>query len=75
MDNFRNIRQDLVRSLHLSMGETCDHVAEMFLVEPAVCTGLTNPSCSSFANEWLPCRKYIELTKIKDLNFDRENLA
>ena len=57
------------------MGETCDHVAEMFLVEPAVCTGLTNPSCSSFANEWLPCRKYIELTKIKDLNFDRENLA
>ena len=47
----------------------------MFAVEAAVCTGLTNPSCSSSANEWLPCRKDIEPTKIKDINFDREDFA
>ena len=38
-------------------------------------TGLTNPSCVSSANEWLPCTKDIEPTKIKDLNFDREDFA
>ena len=42
-------------------------------MEAAVCTGLTNLSCTSSANEWLPCRKDIEPTKIKDLNFAREN--
>ena len=36
---------------------------------------LTNPSCTSSTNEWLPCRKDIEPTKIKDLNFDREDFA
>ena len=45
----------------------------MFRKEAAVCTGLRNPSCTSSANEWLPCRKDIEATKIKDLNFDRED--
>ena len=44
-------------------------------MEAAVPTGLTNPSCSSSANELLPCRKDIEPTKIKDLNFDREDFA
>ena len=34
---------------------------------------LTNPSCTSSTNEWLPCRKDIEPTKIKDLNFDSED--
>ena len=58
------------------MGETCNHVAAaMFRVEAVVRTGLTNPSCTSSANEWLPCRKDIEPTKIKDLNFDREDFA
>ena len=57
------------------MGETCNHVtAAMFGVGTAVCTGLTNPSCISSANEWLPCRKDIGPTKrsrtCKNLNFD-----
>ena len=47
----------------------------MFRVEAAVSTGLTNPSCTSSANEWLPCRKDIEPTKIEDLNFNREDFA
>ena len=47
----------------------------MFRVEAAVHTGLTNLSCTISANEWLPCRQDIEPTKIKDLNFDREDFA
>ena len=58
------------------IGETCNHVAAaVFRAEAAVRTGLTNPSCKSSANEWLPCRRDIEPTKIKDLNFDREDFA
>ena len=58
------------------MGDMFNHVAAaMFRMEAAVRTGLTNPSCTSSANEWLPCRKDIEPTKIKDLNFDREDFA
>ena len=58
------------------MGETCNHVAAAMLrLEIAVSTGLTNLSCTSSANEWLPFRKDIEPTKIKDLNFDREDFA
>ena len=69
-----------IRSCHCNcmagMSETCNNVAAaMFPVEAAVYTGLTNPSCTSFENEWLPCRKDIEPTKIKDLNFDREDFA
>ena len=57
------------------MGEACNHVAvAMFGVEAAVRTGLTNPSCISSANKWLPCRKYMEPNR-KDLNFDREDFA
>ena len=60
----------------VGMGETCSHVAAaMFRVEAAVCTGLTNPSWTSSGNEWLLCRKVISPTKIKDLNFDREDFA
>ena len=56
-----------------SMGETCNHVAAaVFQVEAAVRTGLTNPLSTSSTNE---CRKDIEPTKIKDLNFDREDFA
>ena len=69
-----------IRSCHCTciadMGETCNHVVvAMFRVEASVRTGLTNPSCTSSANEWLPCRKDIEPTKIKDLNYDREDFA
>ena len=53
-----------------SMGETCNHVAAA--VETALRTGLTNPLSTSSANE---CRKDIEPTKIKDLNFYREDFA
>ena len=60
------------RTAHLA--ETCNHVtAAMFQVEAAVCTGLTNLSCTSSANEWLQWRKHIEPTKTKDLKFDRED--
>ena len=58
------------------VGETCNHVVTaLFRVEAAVCSGLTNPSCASSANEWLLCRKDIESTKNKDLNFDTEDFA
>ena len=57
------------------MGEICNHVAAaMFRVGAAVRIGLSNPSCTSSANEWLPCRKGYETTNIKDLNFDKEIL-
>ena len=58
------------------VSETCNHVVTaLFRVEAAVCSGLTNPSCASSASEWLLCRKDIESTKNKDLNFDREDFA
>ena len=48
------------------MGETCNHVAPaLFRVVAAVCTGLTNPSCTRSTNEWLPCRKDINSQKLK----------
>lgn len=70
-----------IRSAHCTcmagMGETCNHVAAaMFHIEAAVRTGLTNPSCTSSANEWLPCRKNVEQPlKLKDINFSREDFA
>ena len=58
------------------MSETCNHVAAaMFRVEAAVCTGLTNPSCTSSASKQLPFRNDIDPAKMKDLNFDREDFA
>ena len=57
------------------MDEICNHVvAAMFRMGAAVRTSLSNPSCTSSANEWLPCRKGYETTKIKGLNFDKEIL-
>ena len=47
----------------------------MFQVEAAVRTSLTNLSCTSSAKEWLSSRKHTEPTKIKNLNFDREDFA
>ena len=58
------------------MGETCSHVvAAMYRVESAVGIGLTNPTYTSNANEWLPDRKTNELKKIKDLDFSREDFC
>ena len=51
-------------------GETYNHVAAaMYRVEAAVQIGLTNPTCTSNANEYLQIRKTIEPKKIKDLDF------
>ena len=47
----------------------------MYRVEAAVRIGLTNPTCTSIANEWLPNRKTIELKEIKDLDFNREDFG
>ena len=50
----------------VGMGEMCIHVAgAMSRVEAAVCTGLTNSSCTSSGNEWLPCRKILNRQKLK----------
>ena len=35
--------------------------------------GLTNPSCTSKPNEWLPCRKEVTPIKVKDINFNRDD--
>ena len=63
-------RSAKIRSWHCTcmegMGEMRNHVAAViFRLEAAVRTGLTNPSCTKSANEWLPCREDIEPTKIK----------
>ena len=55
------------------MGHSRNHVVPaMFRVKAAVRNGLTNPSRTSSLNEWFPCRKEIEPSKIKNLNFNRE---
>ena len=51
-----------VQSCHCSCivgtSKTSNQVAAtIFWVEAAVRTGSTNTFCTSFANEWLPCRK------------------
>ena len=59
-----------------SIGEMCNHVAAAtFQVNAVVSFGLTNPSCTSSANDWLPCKKIIEIAKLKDLNFNRKDFA
>jgi len=69
-----------IRSCHCTcmagMSETCNHVAAaMFRVEAAVRNGLTNPACTSTANEWLPNRKQVEPSRIKNLSFNRHDFA
>ena len=69
-----------IRTCHYTciagMRKACNHVAAaMYCVKAAVRTGLTNPAVTSNANEWLPNRKTIELEKIKDLDFSREDFG
>ena len=69
-----------IRACHCTcmagMGQSCYHVAAaMFKVEAAVRNGLTNPSCTSSSIEWIPCRKEIEPSKIKNLKFNREGFG
>ena len=55
------------------MSQSWNYVAAaLFRVEAAVRNGLTNPSCASSSNEWLPCRKEVEPSKIKNLNFNQK---
>ena len=56
------------------MGKTCNIVAAgLFRIESMVRLGLTNPSCTSKPNEWLPCRKEVTPMKVKDINFNRDD--
>ena len=69
-----------IRSCHCTcmagMGQTCNHVAAaMYRIEAAVRNGLTNPSCTSSANQWLQNHHDVVPTKIKDLNFSREDFV
>ena len=59
-----------IRSCHCTcmagMGQSCNHVAAaMYSIEAAVRNGLTNPSCTSTANQCLPIHEDIQPMKIK----------
>ena len=53
------------------MDHSCSHVAAAMYRNEAVRNGLTNPSCTSTANEWLPNHKDVQPMKVKDVNFGR----
>ena len=56
------------------MGQTCNHVAAALCrMEAMVRLGLTNPSCTSKPNEWLPCRKDVTPMEVKDIDFNRDD--
>ena len=58
------------------LGQPCKHVAAaMYRIEAAVRNGLTNPSCTSTANQWLPKIKDVEPMKVKDMNFGCEDFC
>ena len=67
-----------IRACHctcmVGMGQSCNHVAAAaFRVEAAARNN--KPSCTSSSNEWLPCRKEVEPSKIKSVNFNREGFG
>ena len=60
------------------MSQICNHVATaLYRVEPAVCSGLTNPSSISKPNEWLTGSKAVVdiPAKTKDLYFEKEDFG
>ena len=58
------------------IGQTCNHAAAtLFRIEAMVRIGLTNPSCTSQANEWLPCKKKFKPSKLKNIDFSREDFG
>ena len=58
------------------MGETCNHIAAaLFRLEAMVRLGLTNPSCTSKANQWLPNRTDVVPKKVQDINFNRDDFG
>ena len=73
-------KQAKIMSVHCScmagMSGTCNHVAAMFFrVEAAVRLGLTNPTCTTKSCEWLPNRKVVRPTKVKNLSFCRDDFG
>ena len=68
------------RSCHCTcmagMGQSCNHVAAaIYRIEAAVRNGLTNPSCTSTANQWPPNHKNVQPMNVKDMNFGREDFC
>ena len=57
------------------IGQSFNHGAAMYRIETAVRNGLTNPFCSSTANEGLPNHKDVQPMKVKDMNFGREDFC
>ena len=58
------------------LSQTCNHVtASLFRVEAAIRAGLTNPSCTSKSNEWLPTRIKVQPMKLKDINWEISDFA
>ena len=58
------------------IAQTCNHVATaLFRIEATVRTGLTNPSCTTTACEWLPSNKLVKMTKSKDLKLGRASFG
>ena len=58
------------------MGQSCNHVAAaLFRVEAMVRLCLTNPACTSKANEWLPSTREVNATKMKDIDFSRTDFG
>ncbi len=50
------------------ISQTCNHVAAaLFHIEAAVRIGLSSPSCTSKACEWLPNNKKVEPLKVKEM--------
>ena len=47
----------------------------MYRIEAAVTNGLTNLSCTSTANQWLPNQEDVQPMKVKDMNFGREHFC
>ena len=58
------------------LSQTCNHVAAaLFRIEAAVRMGLSNPSCTSKPNKWLPNNKNVQPVKVKDLKLVRGDLG
>ena len=69
-----------IRSCHCTcmagMSQSCNHVAaSMYRIEAAVRNRLTNPSCTSRANQWLLNHKEIQPMKVKLLSAREEKIT
>ena len=66
-------KQAKIKAVHCScmsgMYGTCNHVAAMLFRVEAARLGLTNPACTTNLFEWLPNRKDIQPTKVKNISF------